>query len=169
MAREAIRTARDAHADVYAAEELAAAEETLAKSTAAVTDRDFKLALNHALASHERAQAAARMAAEAEQALRTQLDATIQDATARVTTARAAVAAAAKVRSTRRAAARAGNTLTTIEGDVQKAGAMVAGGDLKAAETALDGVTARIAAAIAPLQPAARPAAAARRPASRTR
>lgn len=169
MARQAIQAARDARADVYAAGELTAAEDAFEKSTAAVADRDFKLALNHALASHERAQSAVRMAAEAEGALRTRLDAALQDATARVTSARAAVAAAAKVRSTRRAAAKAGTALTTIERELQKTGTMVAGGELKAAEAALEGVNGRIAAAIAPLQPARRPAAAPRRPATRTR
>lgn len=169
MARQAIRAARDAHADVYAAAELAAAEDALKKSTEAVTGRDFKLALNHALAGHDRAQAAIRLAGESEKALRTTLDATLQATTARLTAARTEVGAAMKVRSTRRAAARAGSALTTIEGGLQKAGALVASGDLKAAEAALQGIDERIAAAIAPLRPVKRPSAAPRLPATRTR
>jgi hypothetical protein len=169
LARQAIRAARDAHAEAYAAAELKAAEDAFEKSTAAVTGGDFKLALNHALTSHERAQAAARMAAEAETPLRTRLGTTIEDATARLTAARAAVAAAAKVRSTRRTAAKAGSALTTIDGALQKAGVLVKDGDLKAAEAALEGVSGRIAAAIAPLDRAKRPAAPAGRPGTRRR
>ncbi len=169
MARQAIQTAREAQAGVYAATELTAAEEAFEKSTAAVTGRDFKLALNHALASHDRAQAAIRQAAESRKALRTTLDRALQDTTARLAAARTEVDAAGKVRSTRRTAAKVRSALTTIEGALQKAGTLVADGDLKAAETALADINERIAAAIAPLQPAKRPAAAPRRSATRTR
>ena len=96
MARQAIHVARDARADVYAAAELAAAEQALEKSTAAVTGRDYKLALNHALTSHERAQAATRLATDAEKVLRARLDATLEDATNRLTAARSQMDAAAK-------------------------------------------------------------------------
>jgi len=165
MARRAIEAARKARAEVYAPAELAAAEQAFEKSGAAVTGRDFKLALNHALTSHERAQAAARLAAEAEAEaeLRGRLGVTLQDATTRLAAARERVAAAGKVRATRRVSATAGRVLSTIEADLQKVRASVDAGDLKAAGEQLGGVNGRIAAAIEPLSPAKRPVPPARR------
>ena len=98
-AQGAIDTARAAGADVYAAEEYDAAVVALERSHQAVAERDYRQGLSHALDARERAQAAARMAAdqraivrsEAENALETveatarQLDASLTSAdTARV-------------------------------------------------------------------------------------
>lgn len=169
MARRAITAAREARAEVYAPAELAAAEQAFEKSGAAVTGRDFKLALNHALTSHERAQAATRLAAEAEAELRGRLGVTLQDATGRLAVAREQVAAAGKVRATRRVSATAGRVLTTIDQDLQKARASVEAGDLKAAGERLEGINGRIATAIEPLSPAKPTVPPARRRARATR
>ncbi|MCA1586185.1 MAG: hypothetical protein LC791_15915 [Acidobacteria bacterium] len=64
QAQGAIDAARAAGANEYASAELTAAADALAKSEAAATQRDYRLALNHALDSRERAQAAAKAAVQ---------------------------------------------------------------------------------------------------------
>ena len=64
QAQGAIDAARAAGAERYAAEEFAAATGSLTLATNAVNQRDYRLALNHALESREHAQNAARQAAE---------------------------------------------------------------------------------------------------------
>lgn len=169
LARTAIAAAERVHADRYAAADLKAAQDAFEKSTAAVAAHDFKLALNHALASHDRAQTAAQAATVAEQAQRAQLQQRIEDATARSRAARADVAAAARTRGLRRAASAASVALDTIAHDLQEARAQVEGGDLETADRLSHGAAERVAAAIATLQPGKRPATANRQPAHRAR
>lgn len=64
QAQGAIDAARAAGAEEYAAEELANAVNTLKQSEAAVTARDYRLALAHALDSREYAQNAAKTAVD---------------------------------------------------------------------------------------------------------
>ena len=58
----AIDAARAAGAAEYAAEDFTAAQDALTRANDAVELRDYRLALNHALDSRERAQNAAKMA-----------------------------------------------------------------------------------------------------------
>lgn len=64
QAQGAIDAARAAGADEYAAAELKAAVDALARAERAVTERDYRLALNDALDSRERAQNAAKAAVD---------------------------------------------------------------------------------------------------------
>src|SRR5207237_8293242 len=64
QAQGAIDAARAVGADEYAHGEFVAAEDALKHAHAAVDERDYRLALNHALDSRERAQNAAREAAD---------------------------------------------------------------------------------------------------------
>jgi len=64
QAEGAITTARAAGAAQYATQEFAAAEAALQRSRDAVGQRDYRQALNHALDARERAQTAAREAAD---------------------------------------------------------------------------------------------------------
>lgn len=64
QAQGAIDAARAAGADAYATAELTAAVDALARSEKAVTERDYRLALNYALDSRERAQNAAKTAVD---------------------------------------------------------------------------------------------------------
>src|SRR5215470_8274309 len=64
QAQAAIEAARGVGADQYAKTEYAAAQDALKRSLDAVADRDYRLALNHALDARERAEAAARQATE---------------------------------------------------------------------------------------------------------
>ena len=144
LARQTIESARSAQAQRYAPAELTAAQAAMDKSTAAVSNRDFKLALNHALDSHERAKTASSVATAAHRERRTRLDASLTDVTSRLASARTTVAAAARVRSSRRAAARTGRVLDMIEKDLQKAGTLINADDLDAADTLLSRVSVRI-------------------------
>ena len=63
-AQGAIDAARAAGAADFAREELARAEATLARAHSAVTERDYRAALSHALEAHVEAQAAARAAVD---------------------------------------------------------------------------------------------------------
>ena len=64
QAQGAIDAARAAGADRFAATEFSAATDALKRSEEAVAARDYRLALNHAIDSRERAQSAAKMAVE---------------------------------------------------------------------------------------------------------
>ena len=81
QAQGALDAARAAGADKYATEEFAAATLALTNAKEAVDQRDYRLALNHALDSRERAQAAAREAVDRKAALRITADSVIAAAT----------------------------------------------------------------------------------------
>lgn len=94
QAQGALDAAAAAGADTYATDEFAAARLALENAKAAVDQRDYRLALNHALDSRERAQTAAKEAADnkaiargaAERALAAG-DTTIADAQAKLAAA----------------------------------------------------------------------------------
>ena len=87
QAQGAIDAARAAGAERYAAAELAAAVKALAQADAAATQRDYRLALNHALDSRERAQSAAREAAAGRAAARSRAERLLADVTTALATA----------------------------------------------------------------------------------
>ena len=70
QAQGALDAARAAGADKYAADEFTAATLALTNAKEAVEQRDYRLALNHALDSRERAQNAAAQAADGKAAAR---------------------------------------------------------------------------------------------------
>src|SRR5438093_13628225 len=74
QAQGAIDAARAAGADQYAAEEYAAAQAALKRANEAVEQRDYRLALNHALDARERAQNAAKQAADGKAVARTEAE-----------------------------------------------------------------------------------------------
>src|SRR4051794_25814319 len=80
QAQGAVDAARAAGADKYATEEFAAATLALNNARDAVAQRDYRLALNHALDSRERAQNAAKMAADGKASARTEADRAITTA-----------------------------------------------------------------------------------------
>jgi hypothetical protein len=89
QAQGAIDAARAAGADVYAAEELAAARSALTRAEEAVAARDYRLALNHALDSRQRAQNAATLAADGKASARVEADKAVTAAAAAVDALRA--------------------------------------------------------------------------------
>ena len=162
LAHQAIEAARVAQAERYAPAELAAAHTAIDKSAAAVSNRDFKLALNHALDSHERAKTASSVAAGAHRERRERLDASLGNVASTLASARTTVGTAARVRANRRAADRAGAALDMIDKDLQKARALVSEDNLDGADLLLNRVSTRIATVVGALEPTRRPSAAQR-------
>ncbi len=79
QAEGAIEAARAAGAATYAADELRAAEATLARANTDVAARDFRAALGHALDASARAQVAATAAVEGRVTARLAADQTLDD------------------------------------------------------------------------------------------
>lgn len=92
QAQGAIDAARAAGADRYATDEFTAAVDALAQSEKAVSDSDYRLALNWALDSRERAQNAARMAVEGRALARGNAERAIAEVATLVTRARTRLA-----------------------------------------------------------------------------
>src|SRR5262245_28285312 len=109
QAQIAIDQARAAGADRYAVEEYTAAVEALKGAHAAVDQRDYRLALNDALDSKERAENAAKLAGEGKAAARSAAEKALTAATA----ALAAADTRMKAATTARVAARTLNDART--------------------------------------------------------
>jgi len=101
QAQGALDAARAAGADKYATEEFSAATLALTNAKEAVDQRDYRLALNHALDSRERAQNAAKMAADGKATARTEADRAINAAQAEINAAEARVKTAETGKATR--------------------------------------------------------------------
>jgi hypothetical protein len=116
QAQGAIDAARAAGADRYAIEEFAAAQDALKRAHDAVGDRDYRLALSHALDSRERAQNAAKMAADGKAQARVAADRALQSATDALASAKAALKGAEAAR----AAAKALNAMRVAIADAEQ-------------------------------------------------
>jgi hypothetical protein len=137
QAQGAIDAARAAGADQYASEEFAAAQTALNNSTEAVAQRDYRLALNHALDSRERARNAAKMAADSKAVARVDADRAVSRADAALEALRAAVATAETSRTAPRLLAAPRKVIATAERQVQEARTLYEQGDyLRATATA---------------------------------
>jgi hypothetical protein len=157
QARSAIDAARAAGAEQYAAEEFAAATATLTLATNAVDQRDNRLALNHALESRERAQNAARIAAEAQQRLHADVQRSMSEVIALLAQAKGRLSTAEKSRIPRRTIDDARRSIAAANDDVQKAGAADQALDFSAAQAALSGAKKRVSQVITRLDAAMRP------------
>jgi hypothetical protein len=157
QARGAIDAARAAGAEQYAAEEFAAATAALTLATTAVNQRDNRLALNHALESRERAQNAARIAAEAKQRLHADVQRSMSEVIALLAQAKGRLSTAEKSRIPRRTIDDARRSIAAANDDVQKAGAADQALDFSAAQAALSGAKKRVSQVITRLDAAMRP------------
>jgi len=144
QAQGAIDAARAAGADQYARDELAAATTALTRANEAVEQRDYRLALNHALDARERAQEAARQAAGQKAIVRSEVEREITAIRTSLDRAAAQVAAAqtAKIPVRQLAAPRA--VLADAETALQKARTALAKEDYLAARAMLEGVRQRV-------------------------
>lgn len=79
QARGALDAARAAGAERYAPDDYQAAVESLKQYEVAVGQRDYRLALNHALEAYTRAQSAAKAAANEQAAARSRAEAAVAD------------------------------------------------------------------------------------------
>src|SRR5207237_8077226 len=98
----ALDAARAAGADRYAKDEYQAALAALKSAQDAVTQRDYRLALNHALDSRERAQAAAKQAADQQAAQRSGAERRLGEVTTMLALANQRLSAAQAARVPRR-------------------------------------------------------------------
>ena len=103
QAQGAIDTARAAGADRYAADEYKAAVDALRLANEAVDQRDYRLALNHALESREQAQNSARTAAASRARVRADVERANIEITPMLAQAQGRLTTAEKNRAARRA------------------------------------------------------------------
>lgn len=157
QAQAAIDAARAAGAGQYAPQELAAAEDALKNAAAAVDQRDYRLALNHALDSRERALNATRQTADGKAAERESAARAVNAATTALGTARELVKAAETGRVAARILATARSTVAAAEPRVQEARAANARGDYPAATAGAAAVTQQLQRVIAELKTATTP------------
>jgi len=125
MAQGALDAARAAGAEQYAVQEYAAASSALQQAHDAVAQRDYRLALTRALDAHDRAQDAAKAAADGKARARGEAEAAIAAASAAITQIRTRIAAAEAERMTRKDLAQAVHAADTADGAVQKARAAI--------------------------------------------
>jgi len=144
QAQGAIDAARAAGADRLATEEFNAAVTSLKLANDAVVQRDYRLALNHALESREHAQNAARLAAETHGRLRGDVERSLAEVTALIAQANGRLTTAERIRVARRVVTGARQSLAAANRDVQKAGAAVQAQDFTAAQALLSGAKQQI-------------------------
>ena len=155
QAQGAIDAARAAGADQYAVTEYRAATDSLKRSQDAVTQGDYRLALNEALDSREHAQNAAREAADTKALRRGEVEREMAQIAGLMAQANTRLAAATKTRVQRRVLDGAREELAAVDVSVQKAGEAMKTGDYLAAQAALKGVQDRITGALTALEPPA--------------
>ena len=158
QAQGAIDAAGAAGADQYAHEEFLAAQEALKHAHEAVDQRDYRLALNHALDSREHAQSAAKEAADHKAMARSEAERALASAGAALVAARAKLKAAETARAPARTLAEARRVIADSEGTVQRARAAFESGDYLGVPDAVAGATARLRVTLRGLDAAAMPA-----------
>jgi hypothetical protein len=163
QAQEAIDTARASDADRYAHDEFVAAQEALMRAREAVEQRDYRLALNYALDSRERAQNASSEAAAGKATARAEADRALNDVTAALGEAQGKLHAVEGTRGTVRAVDGPRRAISEAERAVEASRAALNAGNYPAVSIALSGVAGRLAAAVRELETAASPPAPRRR------
>ena len=163
MAQGALDAARAAGAEQYATVEYTAATTALENAHDAVAAGDYRLALNNALTSHERAQNAARETANSKATKRAAAERTITELDTFLDQADARLATAQRARVPQRLLAGPVKEIATIRADVQEAREVVEAGDYLAAEKALEGMRPKIDAVLTEIGNAATPQPARRR------
>ncbi len=155
QAQGAIDAARAAGADRYAIVEYRAATTALKNSNDAVTQRDFRLALNYALESREHAQNSAREAADTKASLRAGFEREMAEVAALLAQASTRLSASQRARVPARALREPTADIEAANVAVQKAGEAVAEDNYLGAQAALQGVKDRIQKAVAAIDEAA--------------
>ena len=163
QAQGAIDAAKSAGAEEFAATELTAAIDALRRSEDAVTQRDYRQALNHAIESRERAQSAAKSAVNARARTHGEVEAQLAEANTLLTQARARLREAAAARVPGRVLQDVRKAIDSAQTSVQNARTAVDTNDYVGARKALAGVSKRIQTAIASIEQAESAAAARKR------
>ena len=147
QAQGAIDAARAAGADKYAVEELKAAQDALDHANTAVGDRDYRLALNYALDSRERAQNAAKMAADQKAATRSEAERLLAEVTSEIAVTSAKLQAAESTHQPAALTASLAAAIAAARLARDEAGKALASQDYLQAKADLEGVTDSLAAA----------------------
>jgi hypothetical protein len=154
-AQGAIDAARAAGADRYAPDEYKAAVESLSQANAAVAQRDYRLALNHALESHTQAQNAASEGASNRARIRAEVERDMIEIAELLAQVNARTTGAEAARVPRRILADVRRRVAQLNDDVQKASAAMKEDDYLAVQPQLAGLRMRIDAVIASLNASA--------------
>jgi hypothetical protein len=133
QAQAAVEAARAAGADRFAHEEFAAAEEALKRSHQAVEQRDYRLALNAALDARERAQTAAKQAADEKATAHGEAERAVAAADAALHESRAKLKAAEAAHAAPKVLGTARRTISDGETAVQEARTALNAGDYQSA------------------------------------
>ena len=163
QAQAAIDEARSAGAERYAVDEFAAAVTALKNAEGAVAQRDFRLALNHALDSRTRAQTAASQAQTRKLEVRAHAEATLAAAAAQLEKVRAQLKAAEGTRAAARALAPLRTAVADSDRLVQEARTALEREDYEVADPAAAAASATLTKASADLGAVTAPAARRRR------
>jgi hypothetical protein len=153
-AQGAIDAARSAGAEQYAPEALAAATSALQQSREAVDQRDYRLALSRAVDAYDRAQEAARLAADSKARARTDAETAINAANVALQQLETHLKAAEAAHVPLRDVAQARRTAKDAAATLQKARALLSGGNYLEAVTSVNGLQAPIRAQIAAVEQA---------------
>lgn len=148
QAEGAVQAARAAGAAVYAPESLANAERELQRYDTAVAQRDYRLALNHALTAREQAERAASEAGTRKAALLSETERLLMRLAADLETGRRYAASATRAQAADARALR--SLIPEVEKALQETRALLEQDDVPAARARLDGLQARLAQALAP-------------------
>jgi hypothetical protein len=143
-AQQAIETARVAGAEQYAPETFAAATAALKQSNQAVEQRDYRLALSLAVDASDRAQEAAKAAADSKAKARTDTEAAINTANASLMQLQSRLKIAEEAHVPPRELSPARMTLRDAEEALQKARARLVADDYEAAKSAVAGLDGQI-------------------------
>lgn len=144
QAQGAIDAARAAGAAIYAPDELKAAVDALAHARDAVGERDYRLALNNALDSRERAQNAAKMAADQKAAARSDAERMLSEVTSALTVAKARLDAAVASHQGKALAPSTETVVSSARSAADDAGKLLATQDYLGAKARLEGVAASL-------------------------
>jgi len=155
QAQGALDAARAAGAEQYAPDEYQSAAAALKSANDAVEQRDYRLALNNALDSRERAQNAARQAAVTRARVRSEVERAMAQVAAMLAQANARVTAAEKGKGSRRNLHEAQQILARVNAEVQKTGEAMKADDYMSAQADLNGIRDRIQQVLALLEPPA--------------
>ncbi|HKY22661.1 MAG TPA: hypothetical protein VJM31_15720 [Vicinamibacterales bacterium] len=137
QAQGAIDAARAVGADRYATAQYESAIKALKSAQDAVAARDYRLALNYALDSRGRAQAAAKEAASQQVTLRSGAERRLAQVTALLDRAKQRLATAEAARLPRRALSAPRSAIAEVEAALQKAGTGIQEGEYQLSQEQL--------------------------------
>jgi hypothetical protein len=163
QAHGAIDAARAAGADRYATEQYESAVKALNSAQDAVAARDYRLALNYALDSRDRAQRAAKEAASQQVALRSGAERLLAELAAHLHSAKRQLSQAEQAKLPRRTLTNARDAIAQADLALQKAGTGIQEGEYQSSRAELSESAETLKAAMAEIETATRARGARRR------